>query len=118
MKHWNGRMNAIDKTTTNPSASVDFDRFRLRNFIDSLAQQGELDIRPDNIDLADIAEILEGNPKAVWFKSVGPEKQELVGNVIGSRARLAHAFGVEPDQLLNEIQRRLRNRPEMIDVGR
>jgi len=118
MKHWNGRMNAIDKTTTNPSAPVDFDRFRLRNFIDSLAQHGELDIRPDNIDLADIAEILEANPKAVWFKSVGPEKQELVGNVIGSRTRLAHAFGVEPDQLLNEIQRRLRNRPEMIDVGR
>ena len=29
--------------------------------------------------------VLDGNPKAVWFRNVGPEKTELVGNVMGAR---------------------------------
>lgn len=112
-------MNVIEKTkAARPSTGVDFDRFRLRRFIESLAQHGELDIRNEPVDLADIAAILEGNPKAVLFRSVGPEGQELVGNVAGSRSRLAHAFGVEPGDLLQEVQRRLRNRPEFIEVTR
>lgn len=112
-------MNVIEKTkAAGPSTALDFDRFRLRRFIESLAQHGELDIRHDPIDLADVAAVLEGNPKAVLFQKAGPEQQELVGNVVGSRSRIAHAFGVEPGQLLQEIQRRLRNRPEMIEVSR
>ena len=41
------------------------------------------------------------------FRKAGPERQELVGGVCASRARLAHAFGVEPDQLAAEVQRRI-----------
>ena len=41
-----------------------------------------------------------------------------MGSVTGSRARLALAFGVAPDALLAEIQRRLRNKPEIVEVAR
>jgi UbiD family decarboxylase len=118
-------MNVIDKAKTARAAepartaqTVDFDRFRLRRFIDSLKSTDQLDVRADPMDLADVAEALEGNPKAVYYKGVGPERQELVGSVMGGRKRLAAAFGVEPNALLAEIQRRLRGKPVIVDVTR
>jgi 2,5-furandicarboxylate decarboxylase 1 len=112
-------MNVIDKTGSNlrPNA-VDFDRFRLRRFIEELGGMGELDVRNEPVELAGIAEVLEGNPKAVLFRAAGSEKAELVGSVMGGRARIAAAFGVKPNALLQEIQRRLRNKPDIVDVSR
>ena len=93
-------MNVIEKaemaerTATAPAVDLDLDRFRLRRFIEGLAEAGEVERRDAPVELADIAEILDGNPRAVHFLAVGPERQELVGNVVSSRARLARAFGV------------------------
>jgi 2,5-furandicarboxylate decarboxylase 1 len=112
-------MNVVEKTgTVSKSQAVDFDRFRLRRFIEELAERGELDIRHEPIDFGGIAEVLDGNPKAVLFRSVGPEKAELVGSVMGGRGRLAAAFGVTTNDLLKEIQRRLKNTPEIVEVSR
>src|SRR4051812_49947013 len=83
------------------------DRFRLRRFVEELARSDELDIRNEPVDLADVAEALEGNTRAVLFRAVGPERQELVGGVTGSRTRIARAFGVAPGDLLPELQRRV-----------
>src|SRR5262249_7563957 len=69
-------------------------------------------------DLADVAAALEGNARAVHFRAAGPEAQELVGNVNASRTRLARAFGVSPAQLAAEIQRRLRGKPEIVEISR
>src|SRR5262245_40205606 len=111
-------MNVIDKPEVNrPARNFDFDRFRLRRFVEQLGAD-ELDTRGDPIDLADVAAVLEGNPKAVYYRAAGPERQELVGSVMGGRKRLAAAFGVSPDKLLAEIQRRLRTKPEIIEVSR
>ncbi len=96
---------------------VDFDRFRLRRFIESLPAE-EVEIRTGKTDLADIASIVDGNPKAVHFRDVGPEGQELVASVCGSRARIAAAFGVAPAQLMNEVLRRLRTQPRVVEVSR
>jgi UbiD family decarboxylase len=101
-----------------PSRAAELDRFRLRGFIESLPEGDELETVREPVDLADVAGVLEGNPKAVLFRAVGPERHELVGNVTGSRARLARAFGVAPDALLAEVLRRLRSKPEIIDVPR
>jgi len=110
-------MGIIEKTqATAPSAAADFDRFRLRRFVESL--DGELETVAEATDLAEVAQILEGNPRAVLFRAVGPERQELVGNVSGSRARIARAFGVAPNELLPELLRRLRNRPDIVEVSR
>src|ERR1051325_8067832 len=108
-------MNVIEKAAT--SAALDLDRFRLRRFVEELGAD-ELEARREPIDLADVAAALEGNPRAVHFKSAGPEAQELVGNVNASRVRLARAFGVPPAQLAAEIQRRLRGKPEVVEISR
>jgi 2,5-furandicarboxylate decarboxylase 1 len=99
------------------SHAVELNRFRLRRFVESLGPD-ELERRCEPTDLADVAEIFEGNAKAVWFDAVGPERQELAGNVTGSRTRIAAAFGVAPDALTAEIQRRLRQSPSIFDVSR
>ena len=99
------------------AGSADLDRFRLRRFVEGLPAE-ELETLTAPTALADIAAGLEDNPRAVLFRAAGPEPHELVGNVNGSRARLARAFGVAPAQLASEIQRRLRGRPEIVEVAR
>jgi hypothetical protein len=103
---------------TAPAPADDLDRFRLRRFIEGLADSGEVERRDAPVDLAGIAEILDGNPRAVHFSAVGPERQELVGNVVSSRTRVARAFGVTPERLAAEIQRRLATRPQIVEVTR
>src|SRR3954463_6671455 len=110
-------MGIVEKTqAAAPSRLADVDRFRLRRFVEGLGD--DLEAVSAATDLADVAAILEGNPKAVLFGAVGPERQELVGNVTGSRARIARAFGVKPNELLPELLRRLRNKADVIDVSR
>ncbi len=108
-------MNIIDKSSG--AVALDLDRFRLRRFVESLGTD-ERETRTEPIDLADLAAALEGNARAVHFRAAGPERQELVGNVNASRARLARAFGVAPGELATEIQRRLRGRPEIVEISR
>ena len=93
---------------------VDFEQFRLRRFVEELRQAGELEARSGAAELADVARALEGNAKAVLFERVGREGAQLAGNVMGSRARLARAFGVAPDKLLPEVLRRLRSAPQVV----
>src|ERR1700730_8660560 len=99
------------------AAAVDFDRFRLRRFVEELAATGELEGSTGPTRLADIARALEANPKAVLFETVGREGFPLVGNTLGSRKRFAHAFGVTAPKLLPEILARLRGKAELIEVG-
>ena len=88
---------------------IDVERYRLRNFVDKLIQEGEVEIHDQPVALADVAAHLDGNPKAVLFRNAGPEGAELVGNVMGSRGRLAHALGVDERELLQETLKRLQN---------
>ena len=68
--------------------TIDTERFRLRNFVDKLVEAGECEVHNAPIDLVDVGGVLDGNPRAVLFKAAGPEKAELVGNVMASRRRL------------------------------
>jgi 2,5-furandicarboxylate decarboxylase 1 len=112
-------MNVIEKPTQSARvATCDLDRFRLRRFVDGLAGTNELERREAPADLADIAEVLDGNPRAVHFLAVGPEQQELVGNVVSSRSRIARAFGVAPERLAAEIARRLASKPQIVELDR
>ena len=76
--------------------SEQLDRFRLRNFIEELGDD-ELDVHKEPVDLADVAAILHGNPKAVWFRHINGSALQLAGNVVGSRSRLARAFSNSSD---------------------
>src|SRR5499427_1528411 len=110
-------MNVIEKPTARASLATNLNRFRLRRFIENLAGTDELERREAPVDLADVAEILDGNPRAVHFLAAGPEQQELVGNVVSSRNRIARAFGVVPERLAAEIGRRLANTPQIVEVS-
>ena len=113
-------MNVAEKVGTGSnSQAVDVDRFRLRRYIEELVGHR----RTGNP--ATTRSIWPASPKC-WraiprpccFAPPGRKSAELVGNVMGGRARLAAAFGVKPSDLLEEIQRRLRNKPDIIEVSR
>ncbi len=93
---------------------ADKDRFRLARYLDGLGDLMQTVDAPTK--LIDVAAHLEGNTRAVLFRSAGPEGALLVGNVCSSRARLAAAFGVEISDLRTEISRRLRVSPEIFEV--
>jgi UbiD family decarboxylase len=96
---------------------VDTERFRLRRFVERLVQLGECEVHDKPIDLVDVAAVLEGNPRATWFKSVGLEKAELIGNVMGSRKRLALALDTDEAGLLAAITQRLANPQKPVKVA-
>ena len=83
--------------------AADTERFRLRRFVERLVQLGECEVHDQPIDLIDVGAVLDGNPRATWFKAVGPEKAELIGNVMGSRKRLALALDTDEAGLLPAI---------------
>jgi len=97
----------IDAPPRAQKGEADMERFRLRRIVELFAAEGELEVLPQQIDLVDIGAHLDGNPKAVHFRAAGPEKAELVGNVLGSRRRIALGFGVSEKELRAEVSRRL-----------
>jgi 2,5-furandicarboxylate decarboxylase 1 len=87
--------------------TIDTERFRLRNFVEKLVDLGECEVHDKPIDLIDVGSVLDGTANAVLFKAVGPEKAELVGNVMGSRRRLARALDTDERGLLGTLSQRL-----------
>jgi 2,5-furandicarboxylate decarboxylase 1 len=97
--------------------TIDTERFRLRNLVEELVDMGECEVHKEPIDLVDVAAVLDGNPRAVLFKAAGPEKAELVGNVMGSRKRLANALGTDERGLLGTLNQRLNRLQPPIKVS-
>jgi UbiD family decarboxylase len=92
---------------------MDFERFRLRRFLESLPA-GEIERVTRPVALGDVAAALEGNPRAVWFASAGGA--ELAGNAAASRSRLALALNSDAKSVLAEVLRRLGNAQEVVEV--
>ena len=95
---------------------VDTEKFRLRHFVEKLVQEGECVVHDAPIDLIDVAAVLDCNPNAVWFRAVGPEKTELVGNVMGTRRRLAAALDADEAGFPAALRERLRHPVAPIEV--
>jgi UbiD family decarboxylase len=105
----------VEQVATTAATPVDYDRYRLRTFVEGL---GAVELEHNSGNLSAVAAALEGNPKAVWFDKAGGEGSPLVGNALASRTRFAKAFGTTPQRLLAEILRRLRSKPRFVDVSR
>ncbi len=103
---------------TSTISSDDLERFRLRRFVETLAAAGELKTHASPCDLVDLPELIDNQPHAVLATAVGPQAQQVVANVCGARSRLALAFGVAPDKVREEVQRRLRLAPEIVELAR
>ncbi len=107
------------KVLEHESAGIapDTEVFRLRRFVERLVQAGVVEIRDEPTDLIDVADALDGNAKAVWFRRAGPEETELVGNVNASRDRLAMAFDTTPEELRAEVLRRVATPQPVIEIA-
>src|SRR6202035_4070751 len=88
-------------------ATIDTERFRLRNFVEKLVALGECEVHNAPIDLVDVGGVLDGNPRAVLVKAAGPAKADLAGNVMASRRRLAAALDTDERGLLGILAARL-----------
>jgi UbiD family decarboxylase len=105
-----------DHVTVKSTAAIDFDRFRLRKFIERLIQLDEVEIHHEPVALADMSALIEATPKATLFKKAGAEQHEVVAAVTGSRRRLAAAFGVSERELAHDYMRRMATPQDYIEV--
>jgi UbiD family decarboxylase len=95
---------------------IDFDRFRLRRFVDELIVLGEVEIHDEPVRLLDLSTIIEATDKTTLFRRAGPQEYELVAAVCGSRTRVAAAFGIEPNRVSQEYLRRLDTPQRLVEV--
>jgi len=99
------------------SSNFDFNKFRLRTFMNHLAAIGELEVHDEPLALTDITAVIENSPKAVLFKNTGPQKYEMFAGFIGNKRRLAAAFGLsDTKKVLPEYMRRLQNPQQVAEV--
>jgi 2,5-furandicarboxylate decarboxylase 1 len=106
--------------TTNATVgapAIDFDKFRLRRFVERLAEIGELQVHDEHVSLADLSAVIESTPKAVLLRNVGPEGLEIIAAVSGSRRRIAAAFGVDEREVAHEHMRRMANPQPIVEVS-
>jgi UbiD family decarboxylase len=97
-------------------SDLDTEKFRLRRFVDKLAGQGEVEVHDEPVALADMSAIIEASPKAVLFRNAGPQRLEIAGGVLGSRARFATAFGVGERAVTGEVMRRMGNPQQAVEI--
>src|SRR6202166_3867248 len=98
------------------AATIDFDKYRLRSFVERLIELGEVEIHDKPVPLTALSPIIERTDKAVLFKKAGPEQVELVAKTAGNRKRLAAAFETSEDKLYDEYFRRLGSLQPLVEV--
>ena len=96
--------------------NLDFDKYRLRNFVDRLIELGEVEVHDRPVPLTELSAIIEGTDKAVLFKKAGPEQAELVAKTAGNRKRIAAAFETSVDKLYDEYFKRLANPQPVVEI--
>lgn len=96
--------------------TVDTEKFRFRSLVERLADDGDVEIVEEPAALSAVAARLEGNPQGTWFRNVGPNGQELTGNIMGSRRRLAKSMEVDEGELLFEVTKRLRTPVDPVEI--
>lgn len=96
--------------------ALDTERFRLRAFVERLIAAGEVTVHDEPVPLTSMAAHLDGNEKAVLFRKAGPEGAEVIGNLLGNRARIGLAFGMDRADVPEEISRRLRTRQPVVEI--
>ena len=98
------------------NTKLNFDKYRLRSFVDRLIELGEVDVHNEPAPLTDLSAIIEHTHKAVLFKNAGPERVEMVAKTAGNRKRIAAAFESSEDKLYEEYFKRLANPQPLVEV--
>ena len=100
----------------NAPSDIDFDKYRLRNFVEHLIDMGEVEIHDRPVPLTGLSPIIEGTEKAVLFKKAGPEQVEIVAKTAGNRKRIAAAFETSEEKLYDVYFKRLANPQPLVEV--
>jgi 2,5-furandicarboxylate decarboxylase 1 len=106
----------MDARTNSSRPAIDFEKFRLRSFVKKLIEIGEVEIHDEPVALAEMTAIIERTPKAVLFRKAGAEQYEVIAAVAGGRERVAAAFGVEPNEIAHEMNRRLGKTQPVVEI--
>lgn len=106
----------MDARAGSSRPAIDFEKFRLRPFVKKLIDIGEVEIHDEPVALAEMSAIIEQTRKAVLFKKAGAEQYEVIAAVSGSRERVAAAFGVEPNEIAHEMNRRLGKTQPVVEI--
>ena len=61
-------------TMLHTTTKLNFEKYRLRSFVDRLIELGEVDIHDEPVPLTDLSHVIEHTHKAVLFKNTGPER--------------------------------------------
>jgi UbiD family decarboxylase len=101
---------------TNATAAIDFDKYRLRSFVERLIELGEVEVHERPVPLTGLSTVIEGTDKAVLFTKAGPEQVELVAKTAGNRKRIAAAFETSEDKLYDEYFKRLASPQPLVEV--
>ena len=101
---------------SNTASNIDFEKYRLRQFVERLIDMGEVEIHDEPVPLTGLSAVIEGTQKAVLFKRAGPEQVEMVAKTAGNRKRMAAAFETSEDKVRDEYSRRLANPQPVVEV--
>jgi 2,5-furandicarboxylate decarboxylase 1 len=105
----------MNRVTTG-AAKIDFEKFRLRRFVERLIDLGEVEVHDEPVPLTGLSPIIEATDKAVLFRNAGPERIEMVAKTAGNYRRLAAAFDTREDKLHEEYAGRLDSRQPLVEV--
>jgi 2,5-furandicarboxylate decarboxylase 1 len=94
----------------------DFEKFRLRRFVERLIDLDEVEVRQSPTSLTSLSAIIESTPKAVLFKSAGPERIELIAKAAASRKRLIAALGASAETVYAAYLGRFANPQTIVEV--
>ncbi len=95
----------------------DFEKFRLRNFVDRLIELDEVDIYDEQVALRDLSAIIEATDKAVLFRKAGPDQVELIAKSNGGSKRIAAAFETDPKDVPEAYMARLATPQKAFEVS-
>ena len=98
------------------NGEFDYEKYRLRQFVNEIIRLGEVEIKEDPVSLTDLSAIIEGTEKAVLFKDAGPDHLEMIAKACASRARILAAFNSTSTDVYEELHTRLANPQEVIEV--
>ena len=103
-------------TTEMAGREFDFERFRLRRFVDRLIELDEVEVYEQPTSLTALSAVIEATPKAVLFKSAGPEQVELIAKAAASRKRLIAALDTTAEKVYDAYLARFSNPHTIVEI--
>ena len=99
-----------------PGSVIDYERFRLRDFVERLIGLDEVEIHDEPVPLTGLSAIIEATPKAVLFRKAGPQQVEMIAKAAAARKRLIAALDSTEAEVYDELHRRLANPQKVVEV--